>query len=74
MAASLAKMEAVNAQTAAAQTKLAAAFSKEMADANGKMFAEYVAMDAMEPLPLEVVERELVMKNAAEIGERQAEH
>jgi hypothetical protein len=73
-AASLAKMEAVNARTAAAHAKIVAAFSKEMADADGEMLAEYVAMDAMEPLPLEVVERELVMEDAAEIAERQAEH
>ena len=45
-----------------------------MVDADCEMLAEYVAMDAMKPLPLEVVERELVMEDAAEITERQAEH
>ena len=36
-----------------------AAFSKEMADADGEMLVEYGAMDAMEPLPQETVRREL---------------
>ena len=40
-----------------------------MADANGEMLAEYGAMDAMEPLPQETVERELDMEEAAEIDE-----
>jgi hypothetical protein len=48
-----------------------AAFSKEMADAGGEMFAEYVAMDATE---LEVLERVLEMEAAAEIDERQLEY
>ena len=39
-----------------------AAFSKEMADADGEMLAEYGAMDAMEPLPQETVGRELDME------------
>jgi hypothetical protein len=44
-----------------------AAFSKEMAEADGEMLAEYVAMDATEP---EVLERELDMEAAVEIVER----
>ena len=47
------------------------AFSKEMADADGEMLAEYGAMDAMEPLPQETVGRELDMEAAAEIDEHQ---
>ena len=42
-----------------------------MADADGKMLAEYGAMDAMEPLPQETVGRELDMEAAAEIDEHQ---
>ena len=38
------------------------------------MLVEYVVMDAMEPLPLEVVERELIMEDVTEIAERQTEH
>ena len=38
-----------------------AAFSKEMADANGEMLAEYGVMDAMEPL---VGERSNFKKNS----------
>ena len=45
------------------------AFSKEMADVDGEMLAEYGAMDAMEPLPQEIVERELDMEEATEIDE-----
>ena len=52
--------------------QLVAAFSKEMADADGEMLAEYGAMDAMEPLPQKTVERELDMEAAAEINEHQA--
>ena len=37
------------------------------------MLADYVVMDAMEPLPQEVIERELDMEEAAKIDERQAE-
>ena len=51
--------------------QLVAAFSKEMADADGEMLAEYGAMDAMEPLPQETVGRELDMEAAAEIDEHQ---
>ena len=47
-----------------------AAFSKEMADADGEMLAEYGAMDAMEPLPQETVWRELDMEAAR--GDRRA--
>ena len=50
-AAYLATTEPVQAQTTAAHAQLMAAFSKEMADADGEMLAEYGAMDAMEPLP-----------------------
>ena len=46
-----------------------AAFSKEMADADGEMFAEYGAMDDVEPLPQEIVWCELDMEEAAEIDE-----
>ena len=45
-----------------------------MADADCEMLAEYVAMDAMEPLPLEGVDHELVMEDAVEIDERTAKH
>jgi hypothetical protein len=72
-AAYLATMEPVQAQTTAAHAQLVVAFSKEMADADGEMLAEYCAMDAMEPLPQEIVGRELDMEEAAEIGERQVE-
>jgi hypothetical protein len=48
-----------------------AAFSKEMANADGEMLAEYGAIDAMEPLPQEIVGRELDMEEAAEIDEHQ---
>ena len=53
----------------AAHAQLVAAFSKEMADADGKILAAYGAMDAMEPLPQETVGRELDMESAAEIDE-----
>ena len=46
-----------------------AAFSKEMAGADGQMLAEYGAMDAMEPLPQETVGRELDMEAAPEIDD-----
>ena len=45
------------------------AFSKEMAGADGEMLAEYGAMDAMELLLQETVERELDMQEEAEIDE-----
>ena len=48
-----------------------AAFSKEMADADGEMLAEYGAMDAMEPLAQEIVGHELDMEAAAEIDEHE---
>ena len=48
-----------------------AAFSKEMADADGEMIAEYGAMDAMEPLPQETVGRKMDMEEAANIKEHQ---
>ena len=47
------------------------AFSKEMADTNGEMLAEYGAMDAMEPLPQETVGRKLDMEAVAEIDKHQ---
>ena len=50
---------------------LVAAFSKEMADADGKMLAEYGAMDAMEPLPQETIRRKLDMEAVVEIDEHQ---
>ena len=51
--------------------QLVAAFSKELANADGEMLAKYGAMDAMEPLPQETVGRELDMEVAAEIVEHQ---
>ena len=50
-AAYLAMTEPVQAQIASAHAQLVAAFSKEMADADGEMLVEYGAMDAMKPLP-----------------------
>ncbi|KAE8795780.1 Casein kinase I isoform delta-like protein [Hordeum vulgare] len=44
-----------------------------MADMDCEMLAEYAAMGVMEPIPLEVVERELVMEDVVEIHERQEE-
>ena len=67
----LATMDPVQAQIAAAHAQLVAAFSKEMADTDGKMLTDYGAMDAMEPLPQETVGRELDMEAAAEIDEHQ---
>ena len=72
-AAYLATMKPVKAQIAANHAQLVAAFSKEMADADGEMLAEYGAMDAMEPLPQDIVGRKLDMEEAAEIDERQPE-
>ena len=48
-----------------------AVFSKDMADADDEILAEYGAMDAMELLPHETVGRELDMEEAAEIDEYQ---
>ena len=48
-----------------------AAFSEEMAYADGEMLAEYGVMDAMEPLPQETDGHELHMEAAAEIDEHQ---
>ena len=42
-----------------------------MVDADGKMLAEYGAMDAMEPLPQETDGRELDMEATEEIDEHQ---
>ena len=56
---------------AAAHAQLMVAFSKKMADADGEMLTEYGVMDAMEPLPQEIVGRELDMEEAAEIDEHQ---
>ena len=64
-------MEPVQAQIASAHAQLVAAFSKEMADVDGEMLAEYGAMDAMEPLPKEPIGRELDMEAAPEIDEHQ---
>ena len=63
--------EPVQAQIAASHAQLVAAFSKEMADADGEMLAEYGAMDAMEPLPQETVGRELDKEAATEIDKHQ---
>ena len=70
-AAYLVMAEPVQAQIAAAHAQLVAAFSKEMADEDAKILAEYGVMDAMEPLPQETVGRELDMEAAAEIDEHQ---
>ena len=70
-AAYLATTEPVQAQIASAHAQLVAAFSKEMADADGEMLVKYGAMDAMEPLPQETVGRELDMEAATEIDEHQ---
>ena len=70
-AAYLATTEPAKAQIAAVHAHLVAAYSKDMADADGEMLAEYGAMDAMEPLPQETVGRELDMEAAAEIDEHQ---
>ena len=70
-AAYLATTEPVQAQIASAHAQLVAAFSKEMADADGEMLDEYGAMDALEPLPQETIGRELDMEVAAEIDEHQ---
>ena len=65
----LATTEPAKAQIAAAHALLVAAYSKDMADADGEMLAGYGAVDAMEPLPQETVGRELDMDAAAEIDE-----
>ena len=70
-AAYLTTTEPVQGQIASAHAQLVAAFSKEMADADGEMLAEYGVMDAMEPLPQETIRRELDMEEAAEIDEHQ---
>ena len=56
---------------ASAHAQLVAAFSKDMADADGEMLAEYGAIDAMEPLPQETVGHGLDMEAVAEIDEHQ---
>ena len=61
----------MQAQITFADAQLVAAFSKEMAESDGEMLAEYGAMDAMEPLPQETIGRELDMEAAAEIDEHQ---
>ena len=50
-AAYLATMEPARAQIAAAHAQLVAAYSKDMADADGEMLIEYGAIDAMGSLP-----------------------
>ena len=70
-AAYLATMEPARAHMASAHAQLMAAVSKEMANADGEMIAEYGAMDAMEPLPQETIGRELDMEAAVEIDEHQ---
>ena len=70
-AAYLATTEPVQAQIMGTHAQLVAAFSKEMADADGEMLAEYDVLDVMEPLPQETVGRELDMEGAAELGEDQ---
>ena len=70
-AAYLATTEPVQAQIAAAHAQLMAVFSKEMANVDGEMLAEYGVMDAMELLPQETVGRKLDMEEAADIEEHQ---
>ena len=72
-AAALALMEAAHDHVKAAHAQLVAAFSKEMGDVDGKMLAEYGAMDAMEHLPQSTVGRELDMEEATEIDEHQSQ-
>ena len=67
----LATTQPAKAQIASAHAHLVAAYSKDMADADGEMLAEYGAMDTMEPLPQETVGRELDMEAAAKIDEHQ---
>ena len=67
----LAMTEPTKSQIAAAHAHLVEAYSKDMADADGKMLAEYGAIDAMKPLPQETIGRELDMEAAAEIDEHQ---
>ena len=67
----LATTEPAKAQIAAAHAQLMAAYSKDMADADGEMLAEYGAIDAMEPLPHETVGRELDLEAAADIDKHQ---
>ena len=50
LAAYLATTEPIQAQIVSAHAQLVAAFSKEMADVDGEMLAEYGAMDAMESI------------------------
>ena len=63
--------EPVQAQITSAHAQLVAAFSKEMADADGEVLAEYGVMDVMAPLPQETVGRKLDMEAVAEIDEHQ---
>ena len=63
----LATTDPVQAQIAGAHAQLMAAFSKEMADADGEMLAEYGAVDAMELLPQDTVGPELDMEEVVEI-------
>ena len=67
----LATTEPAKAQIAAAHSQLVVTYSKDMANADGEMLAEYGAIDAMEPLPQETIGRELDMEAAAEIDEHQ---
>ena len=70
-AAYLVTTEPVQAHIASAHVQFVAAFSKEMANMDGEMLAEYGAMDAMEPLPQETIGREPDMEAVAEINEHQ---
>ena len=70
-AAYLATTELARAHMASAHAQLVAAFSKDLADVDGEMLAEYGAIDAMEPLPQETVGRELDMEAAVEIDKHQ---
>ena len=70
-AAYLATTEPARAQIAVAHAQLVAAYSKDLADTDGEMLAEYGAIVAMAPLPQETVGRELDMEAAAKIDEHQ---
>ena len=71
---SLAKIVAIHAWTEAAHAQLMAALSEEMVADDCEMLVEYVAMDPMDLLTPEVVVRELVIEEAAEIDECRAEY
>ena len=64
-------MEPARSQVASAHAQLVAAYSKDMANADGEMLAKYGVMDGMELLPQEIVGHELDMEEVEEIDEHQ---